>query len=126
LFLDVLKRKYIFRIGAVVAAALCFNLFMQVAYACPMPPQRAAMAFDADSQGDCHAKINPNQCLSQCTVLDQVNGGADLNPPIAVLTVAVLFVPVEALPRRANEFARTASPPFATPPPTILYCSLLL
>ncbi len=125
-------KKQIKRMSAAMLTALLFTVFMQSAYACLLPASGAALAFDSAQssgnapQGDCHARVNPNQCLSECTAFDQNNGQLDLTPAVPSASVAVLVLPAHEIAQPLLALNDSAPARVAAPPPSILFCSLLL
>jgi hypothetical protein len=106
-----------------VVGAMLFAQTSIVVSACVLPEARPTMAFENDHHY--HKPVNPNQCLHQCTAVDQTAQHAEVAVPVASLT-GVLALPhfdVRGVARRLRDTLIEAD---AGPPPPIRFCSLLL
>ena len=111
--------------GRVVLGVMMFAQLVNAGQACVMPPSPVMAFANADHDGDCAKRVNPNSCLQQSIATDQSFGQAEL-PVLVMPDVAVLTIP-RTLVATTSYIIATAVPHRSTdPPPSIRFCSFQL
>lgn len=116
--------KAILSVCRTVVGAMLFAQASIVVSACILPDGRASVAFN---DNDCHKAGGRNQCLQQCTAVDQ--SASHAQAAVSAAPSAVLFV--HARPdwqpgRTAAHLGTTLIEADTGPPLPIRFCSLLL